>query len=348
MKNLQFTAGEIAQMINGKVLGDAGRIVRRVSAMRYAQSDDLSFVGNKRYRSQLETTAAGTVLVCPELEKENYPDKTLIVCENVDLAFARIAGEFAEEPPEWEKGVHPSAVVSPAARLGEKVSVGANAVIEAGAVIGDGAVIGAGCYIGHDAEIGSGTLLYPNVTVMYRCVVGKICIIHPGVVIGADGFGFVPGPKGLVKVPQTGIVRIGDDVEIGANTTIDRARFGETRIGNNVKIDDQVMVAHNVVVGDSSILVAQSGIAGSSELGRGVIIAAKAGINGHIQIGDGCQVAGTSAVLKTLAPGSVVIGTPAESQREFMARVTLPSKVEKLSAKLKALEAELAELKAGK
>lgn len=169
------------------------------------------------------------------------------------------------------------------------MTVGANAVIEPGVEIGDGAVIGAGCYLGHQVKIGAGTILYPNVTVMYRCTIGRKCILHPGVVIGADGFGFVPGPQGLVKVPQTGIVQIDDDVELGANTTVDRARFGRTWIKSNVKVDDQVMIAHNVVIGESSILVAQTGIAGSAELGRGVVLGAKAGINGHITIGDGVQ-----------------------------------------------------------
>ena len=205
-------------------------------------------------------------------------------------------------------------------------------------------VIGALCYIGNDVKIGPDCILYPNVTVMYRCTVGAKTILHPGVVIGADGFGFIPGPAGLVKVPQTGIVEIGNDVEIGANTTIDRARFGKTIIKDNVKIDDQVMVAHNVIVGESSILVAQAGIAGSAELGRGVILAGKAGINGHITIGDGCQIAGTSSVVKSLPPQTIAVGSPAESQREFLARVGLPKKVQKLDAKIKELEAKLAEL----
>ena len=217
-----------------------------------------------------------------------------------------------------------------------------------GAEIGDGTVIGAGCYIGHDVKIGAGSLLYPNVTIMYRCVIGRKAVIHPGVVIGGDGFGFIPTKQGLVKVPQTGIVQIDDDVEIGANTTIDRARFGKTWIKSNVKIDNQVMVAHNVVIGESSILVAQCGIAGSAELGRGVVLAAKSGVNGHITLGDGVQVAGTSGVVKSLPAGAIALGTPAESQREFMARHTLPSRFEKLSAKVEALRKEIAELKASK
>ncbi len=348
MNHITLTAAKIAEMVNGKLVGSPDRTISSVSGIRDAQSDQLSFIGNKKYQHQLESTKAGVVLVCPDLADAPAVDRSLIVCDNVDYAFAKVIAVFAEEPPKWPVGVHPSAVVSPEAKLGQGVSINANAVIEAGAEIGDGTVIGAGCYIGHDVKIGAGSLLYPNVTVMYRCVIGRKAVIHPGVVIGGDGFGFIPTKQGLVKVPQTGIVQIDDDVEIGANTTIDRARFGKTWIKSNVKIDNQVMVAHNVVIGESSILVAQCGIAGSAELGRGVILAAKSGVNGHITLGDGVQVAGTSGVVKSLPAGAIALGTPAESQREFMARHTLPSRFEKLSAKVEALRKEIAELKASK
>ena len=348
MNHVTLTAAKIAEMVNGKLIGSPDRTISSVSGIRDAQSDQLSFIGNKKYQHQLESTKAGVVLVCPDLADAPAVDRSLIVCDNVDYAFAKVIAVFAEEPPKWPVGVHPSAVVSPEAKLGQGVSINANAVIEAGAEIGDGTVIGAGCYIGHDVKIGAGSLLYPNVTVMYRCVIGRKAVIHPGVVIGGDGFGFIPTKQGLVKVPQTGIVQIDDDVEIGANTTIDRARFGKTWIKSNVKIDNQVMIAHNVVIGESSILVAQCGIAGSAELGRGVILAAKSGVNGHITLGDGVQVAGTSGVVKSLPAGAIALGTPAESQREFMARHTLPSRFEKLSAKVEALRKEIAELKASK
>lgn len=348
MNHVTLTAAKIAEMVNGKLIGSPDRTISSVSGIRDAQSDQLSFIGNKKYQHQLESTKAGVVLVCPDLADAPAVDRTLIVCDNVDYAFAKVIAVFAEEPPKWPVGVHPSAVVSPDAKLGQGVSINANAVIEAGAEIDDGTVIGAGCYIGHDVKIGAGSLLYPNVTVMYRCVIGRKAVIHPGVVIGGDGFGFIPTKQGLVKVPQTGIVQIDDDVEIGANTTIDRARFGKTWIKSNVKIDNQVMVAHNVVIGESSILVAQCGIAGSAELGRGVVLAAKSGVNGHITLGDGVQVAGTSGVVKSLPAGAIALGTPAESQREFMARHTLPSRFEKLSAKVEALRKEIAELKASK
>ena len=346
MKKLTLSARKIAEITGGEIKGDPERTINSVAAVVDATAEQLSFVGHKHYEKQLDTTKAGIILVCRDLANAPCENRTLIVCANVDQSFGQVLELFAEEPPKWPVGVHPSAVVSPDAKLGAGVSINACAVIEPGAVIGDGTVIGAGCYIGHDVKIGAKCILYPNVTVMYRCEIGNLAVIHPGVVIGGDGFGFVPTEKGLKKVPQTGIVVIGDDVEIGANTTIDRARFGCTRIKSNVKIDNQVMVAHNVEVGESSILVAQSGIAGSARLGRGVILAARAGVNGHITLGDGVQVAGTSGVLKSVPAGQIAMGTPAETQREYMKRYMLPSRFEKLAAKVDALKKELEELKA--
>ncbi len=340
-----ITAKALAELVKGELLGDETIEITGVSSLKEATAGQVSFLGNKKYQHQLPESKAGVVLVNKDLANEDRGGKTFIVCENVDYAFSQAIMVFAPPAIRYAPGVHPSAVVDPSAKLGQGVHVGANAVIEAGAVIGDGTVIGGGVYIGQDVRIGAKCLIYPNVTIMYRCEIGNLVIIQPGVVIGGDGFGFIPTAKGLVKVPQTGIVRIGDDVEIGANTTIDRARFGVTWIKSNVKIDNLVQVAHNVVVGESSILVSQSGIAGSAELGRGVVVAAKAGINGHITIGDGAQIAGTSGVAKSLPAGAIALGTPAESQREFMARYTLPGRFEKLAAKVKALQAEVDALK---
>ena len=345
MKELTFSATQIAEITGGRICGDAERTINGIAGIRDAKSDQLSFVGSKKFEEQLADADAGIILVCPDLANADASNRTLIVCDNVDMAFAKMASLYAEEAPAAVIGIHPSAVVDPTAKLGENVSIGAHAVIERDAVIGDNTVIGAGCYIGHEVKIGCNSILYPNVTIMYRCIVGHKAIIHSGVVIGADGFGFIPGPQGLVKVPQTGIVQIDDDVEIGANTTIDRARFGCTRIKSNVKIDDQVMVGHNVSVGESSILVAQSGIAGSSVLGRGVVVAGQAGVSGHLTIGDGVQIAGQSGVVKSQPAGAILLGVPAEGQRDFIARVMLPKKVSKLEAKIKDLEAKLAELK---
>ena len=342
-----YTAKDLAEMLKGTLKGDENRTVCGVSSLKEADENQVSFLGNKKYHHQLASSKAGIVLLSKDVENEELPsDKTYIVCDNVDLCFSKVIGLFAPPPPVYERTIHPTAAVDPTAVIGKNVHIGANAVIDRNAVIGDDSCICAGSYIGQEAKVGCGTLIYPNVSLLHRCIVGNKCIIHSGAVIGADGFGFMPGPQGIVKIPQTGIVQIDDDVEIGANTTVDRARFGKTWIKSKVKIDNLVVVAHNVVINESSMMIAQSGIAGSSELGRGVIIAAQAGINGHIKIGDGSKVAGTSGVAKSIEPNSIVIGTPAESQREFMARLMLPKKVERLQAKIDALTAEIEKLKA--
>ncbi len=207
-------------------------------------------------------------------------------------------------------------------------------------------MIGAGCYVGEKTAIGNKCTIYPNVTIMHRCKLGNNVILHPGVVIGGDGFGYQFTDKGIVKVPQTGIVQIDDNVEIGANSTVDRARFGRTWIKHDVKIDNMVMVAHNVIVGEYSVLIAQCGIAGSAELEQGVILAAQSGVNGHITLGAGTKLAATSAASKSCPPQSVLLGLPAEPQRDFLYRHALPKKFERLSNKVKDLEAKIAGLKA--
>ena len=251
---------------------------------------------------------------------------------------------FAPPPVRFPPGIDPKASVAKSAKIGKDVHIGPCAVIDEEAEIGDGSVICAGTYIGHYTKIGSKTLIYPNVSIRERCIVGSRVIIHSGTVIGSDGFGFEAGPMGIQKIPQVGIVQIDDDVEIGGNCTIDRARFGRTWLKRGVKLDNQVHLAHNVVVGEFSMLIGQSGVAGSTEIGRGAIIAAQAGINGHITIGDGARVAGTSGVLKDVAPGESVVGTPAEAPRDFLERITLPKKVHKLQQTIKELEAKISKL----
>lgn len=339
------TAKEIAELVKAlEVIGDENVVVSGVASLKDANENSVSFFGNKKYQDQLESTKAGVVLIAEDVKHLAKEGKTYIVCSNVDVAFSQVIMIFAPEAIPYERNIHPTAVVDTTAKLGNNVHVGANAVIDAGAEIGDNTCICAGVYIGRMAKVGCDTLIYPNATVLDRCIVGNKVIMHSGVVIGADGFGFYPTPKGLAKIPQTGIVRIDDDVEIGANTTIDRARFGVTWIKTNVKIDDQVMVGHNVVVGESSILVAQVGIAGSAHLGRGVVVGGKAGINGHVTVGDGVQLAGTSNIVKDTPAGVIMIGTPAESQRDFMGRLALPNKVDKLKAKIAELTERLEKL----
>ncbi len=342
----KITAQEIADIVKGTVIGDPSRTITGVNSIKEATVDQLSFVGNDHYGAQLAGSQAGIVLITKGLAEVNLPEKTLIVCENVDNAFSEIVRIYAPEPVVYTPGIQHGAVVAPSAQLGANVHIGPNAVIGEDVVIGDNTIIAAGCYVGDRTRIGRNCIIYPNVTIMHRCRLGNNIILHPGVVIGGDGFGYQITDKGIFKVPQTGIVQIDDNVEIGANTTVDRARFGRTWIKHDVKIDNMVMVAHNVIVGEYSILIAQCGIAGSAELEQGVILAAQSGVNGHITLGAGTRLAATSAASKSSPPQSTLLGLPAEPQREFLLRHALPKKFERLSKKVKELEEQLAAMKA--
>ena len=345
-KTQTFSIAHIAEKLKCKIIaGDPELEISGISSLKEAQKGYISFVGNKKYASQVKDSAASAVLVDREFNLSDAAGKTVVVCENPNMAFAAVINMFAPPSVEYPPGVHPAAVVADSCRLGVNVHIGACAVIAEDVEIGDNTVIGPGCVIGQEVSIGSDSLLYANITIRERCIVGSKVIIHPGTTIGSDGFGFEAGPTGIVKIPQVGIVRIDDDVEIGANCTIDRARFGETRLKSGVKLDNQVHVAHNVEVGEFSMLIGQCGVAGSAHIGRGVIVAAKAGINGHITLGDGARIAGTAGVVKDVPPGATVIGTPAEPQRDFMARMILPKTVNKLKAKISELEKQIKELK---
>lgn len=336
-----YKASEIAEMIQGAVKGSPDVEITGVNALKWASNVELSFLNNIKFRNVLDKSKAAVVLVPADWKFEPVENQTLILCEDPDKAFTKMCGFFAPEPIRYEPGVHPMAYVHPAAVIAEGAHVGPTAVVEEGAEIGKNAVISAGAYVGHFCVVGENTFIGPNASLLKYCRVGKRCIIHAGASIGADGFGFNVTFRGLVKVPQNGIVQIDDDVEVGANSTIDRARFGKTWIKKGVKIDNLVHIAHNVVVGESSALIGQSGVAGSAEIGRGVIISAQAGINGHITLGDGSFVAGTSAVQRSLAPGAKAFGTPAENEEDFFERHTLPRKVRKLTARIEKLEKSL-------
>ncbi len=337
----QISIIEIAKSIDGEIVGDDSIMITGVSSLKEAKVGYMSFLGNKKYASQIKDTAASAIFVGHDFNKFDAADKTIIICENPNMAFGAVISMFAPPPIEFPLGISESAVIASSAIIGENVHIGPCAIIEPDTVIGNNTVINAGCYIGHETTIGENTFLYPNITIRERCKIGNRVIIHPGTTIGSDGFGYEAGPTGIIKIPQVGIVQIDDDVEIGANCTIDRARFGRTWLKMGVKLDNQVHVAHNVVVGEFSMLIGQCGIAGSAKIGKGVIVAAKAGINGHITLGDGCRIGGTSGVVKDVAPGATVIGTPAEPQREFMTRYILPKTVTKLKAQLKEIEERL-------
>ncbi len=345
MKTL--TVKEIARMIRADVVGDESIEISGVAALSDAVKFEVTFLGNNKYKDQVQQTKASAVILPSDYQGEVPADKAWLLCNRPSLAFSKVIDHFAPETIKYEPGIHPSATVADSAKIDPSCFIGPGAVIEPGVVIGKSTVICAGAYVGHNAKIGSKCKLYPNAVIRERCELGNKVVIHCNTVIGDDGFGYAPSGLGITKIPQVGIVKIEDDVEIGALCTVDRARFGKTWIKQGVKMDDHVHVAHNVKVGEYSMLIGQSGVAGSAEIGRGVIIAAQAGINGHITIGDGARIAGTSGVARSVEPGATVIGTPAVTKKEFGKKMVLHKTVDKLKNRIINLETTINELKAG-
>jgi len=342
----QFTTAEIAEKLGGRLEGDAEALITGLAGIREARKGDLTFVANPHYATAAADTRASAVIVAEDWSR--VCPAALIRVKNPDKAFAEAALLFAPPPIAFTPGVHPTAVVAQNARLGKDVFVGPYCVIEPDAVIGDRCIIYAGCYIGHETIIGDDCKLYPQVTIRERARIGKRAIIHNGTVIGSDGFGYAQEGVIRKKIPQIGIVSIGDDVEIGANVTIDRARFGQTSIGNGVKIDNLVQIAHNVSIGDNSVIVAQAGIAGSTSIGERTILAAQTGVVGHLEIGSDVIVLAQSGVTKDLPSKAVVFGSPAVPHEKAalirahtMRLPELKSKIIMLDERLSRLEQQL-------
>ena len=341
-------ASELAGILGGVLEGEDVEL-QACGGLEEARPGDLSFCKDPKHAKLVETTKASAVLLPPGWDR-GAPCAVIRV-DDPDRACMAAAKLFAPPEPVRAPGIHASAVVDPSARLGKGVHVGPFTVIERGAEIGDGAVIEAQVFVGEGCRIGAGTHVYPQVTLREGTVVGRDCIIHCGVRIGGDGYGFSNGrrPDGSIfieKIPQLGIVEIGDGVEIGSNTTIDRARIGRTYVGPMTKIDNLVQIGHNVKIKGYSGLIAQSGVAGSTEIGYGCLIWAQAGISGHIKIADGVQVGPQAGVPQSL-DGSIkyVIGAPAMSMKDMAAITLSPKMIQKTRADLKALKAEVEALK---
>lgn len=337
-------ASELATQIGGVLEGEDVELVA-CGGLEEARKGDLSFCKDPKHVKLVASTKASAVLLPKDWQGE--APCSVIRVDDPNLACMAAAKIFAPPEPVRAPGVHPTAVVDPSVKLGEGVHIGAFTVIEKGSEIGAGAVIEAQIFIGEGCKVGARTHIYPQVTLREGTVVGAECIIHCGVRLGGDGYGFNNGRREdgsvyIEKIPQLGIVEIGDGVEIGSNTTIDRARIGRTYIGPMTKIDNLVQIGHNVKVKGYSGLIAQSGIAGSTEIGYGCLIWAQAGISGHIKIADGVQVGPQAGVPQSL-DGSVkyVIGAPAESMKDFGGRVLLPKMLAKLKAEVKELKAKI-------
>ena len=310
---MKVTLEAVAKAIDGTVVGDGSVEITGVAGIREAREGDLTFLANPRYESYLDVTQASAIIV-----SENHWNigKPLIQNANPYLAFLKAIRLFAGEPERPCAGVHPTAVVAEEIYIAQDASIGPHVVIERGASIGARAIVHAGCYVGARARLGDEALLYPNVTVREECVLGDRVIVHSGTVVGSDGFGFVRDGDVYRKLPQVGNVVVEDDVEIGANVTIDRATTGTTRIGAGSKIDNLVQIAHNVQVGENCIIVAQVGISGSTVLGDHVVLAGQVGIVGHIEIGAGAVVGAQSGVSKSVKAGERMFGYPAMPLRQ--------------------------------
>ena len=331
------TVSELAALVGGEVFSGSGdAVIEGPAALESAGSGEISFFAHPRYAADLRTTRAAAVLV-----PRDFSGETPAVCIRVDdpsAAFTRITREFVREPEPPPAGVHPSAVVHPGAQIAPDASIGEQAVVMPGAVIGPRSVVMAGGYVGAGARIGAACLLHPHAVVGHGCLLGDRVVLHSGAVVGSDGFGYDTQDGRHTKIAQSGIVVVEDDVEIGANTTIDRARFGRTVIGEGTKIDNLVMIAHNVVIGKHCIVCAQVGIAGSARIGNHVILAGQAGLVGHIRIGDGAIVGAQTGVSNDIEPGARVVGSPPRPIGDWKRSIVRVDRLAELYDRVKKLE----------
>jgi len=344
-----YRVSEIAANIGGQLEGSDDPSISGVAGIREAQPGQISFLAHPRYASYVATTRADALIVGFDHVADPAKGPVLIRVADPYVGFLQTLRLYGAERPKPVPGTHPSAVIHPTARLGEGVSIGAHVVIEAGAQLGSRVILMPGVFIGSDSEIGDDSCLYPNVVVREASRLGQRVIVHAGAVIGADGFGYVKAGGVHLKVPQLGTVQIEDDVEIGANSTIDRATTGVTKIAAGVKIDNLVQIGHNVTIGANSIVCAQVGVSGSTQVGDDVTLAGQAGVGGHLRIGDRALIGGQAGVTKSVSDDARVSGYPA-SDHEQALRVQAHTRrlpelvrdIRDLTERLNRLEAELA------
>lgn len=343
---MQFTAAQIAMLVNGKVEGDMNASVSDFGKIEEAKAGQLAFLANPKYEDYLYTTGASIVIINSTLELKQPISSTLIRVEDPYTAFAGLLAKYQEIKTQQLNGVQEPNFIAPSAKMGQNVFVGALSYIGENVVIGNNVKIFPQVYLGNNVVIGDNTILYPGVKIYNDCNVGSNVIIHAGTVIGSDGFGFAPQPDGsFKKVPQIGNVVIEDFVEIGANTTIDRATMGSTFIRKGAKIDNLVQIAHNVEVGNNSVIAAQAGVSGSTKLGKNVMIGGQAGIVGHIVLADGVKINAQSGVSKAIkTPGAAVTGSPAYDYTSALRSQAVSRNLPDLEKRLKQLEQLVAKL----
>lgn len=337
-----LSLAEIAARLGGDVLGDAETRIARVATLASAGAGDIAFLTNRKYRAQLQTTRAAAVILAPTAADAFAGPR--IIAANPYAYYARVA-TLLNPPPAGQAGVHATAVV--ASPVPASATVGPHVCIGAGVTLGEGVVIQAGCVVGDGVSIGAGSILYPNVTIYHGCRVGERAILHSGAVIGGDGFGFAPDGKLWIKIPQTGGVVIGDDVEIGANTTVDRGALDDTVIGDGCKIDNLVQIAHNCNIGPHTVLAGCTGIAGSVTLGEHCIVGGAGMISGHVTLAPGTTISGGSLVMKSISqPGLYTSVFPLDSHDEWVRNAAHIRRLSHLAERVSELEKKLKEMNA--
>lgn len=343
---MTFSAAQIAQLIQGKIEGKADATVDGFGKIEAAGPQQMAFLANLKYEEYLYTTQAAIVIINESLILKQPVIATLIRVADAYTAFATLLDMYQQMQTQQLSGIQQPSYIDASATVGEQVFVGAFAYIGKAATIGKGAKIFPQVFIGDGVTIGEGSILHPGVKVYHQCTIGKGVIIHAGTVIGSDGFGFAPQADGsLKKVPHTGNVVIEDEVEVGANTTIDRATMGSTVIKKGAKIDNLVQIAHNVEVGNNTAIAAQTAISGSTHLGNNIIIGGQVGIVGHLQIADGTRINGQSGVIKSIKqPGTAITGSPAYEYTAALRSQATARHLPEMEKRLKALEKQLSEL----
>jgi UDP-3-O-[3-hydroxymyristoyl] glucosamine N-acyltransferase len=344
---LEIRLGEIAAFLGVPLEGGAqagDKVVRGIAPLESASPEDLSFLENPRYASRLADSKAGCILLAPE-HRSLAGDKACLFSKKPRLDFVRVIRHWFYTPELPAEGIHPSAIIAPDAVLSPGCRIAAYVVVEAGAVIGPRSALFPFCYVGRGSRLGADCVLHPSAVVLHGCRLGDRVVLQPGAVVGSDGFGFEPNPpSGYEKFPQIGWVEVGDDVEIQANACVDRGSIGPTRIGKGAKLDNLVQVAHNVVVGEHTVMAAQSGISGSTRIGSWVTIAGQAGAAGHLTIGDQAILTAQAGAGKDIPAGAMMTGTPAQPTLEHHRGLAELNRIGELRKTVKELGKRLAEL----
>jgi len=331
-----ITIENISRAVDGDLDGDSSLLISGVEEISAAQAGQLTFIGEKKYLNLWDRSGASAALVSDGFELEPGPGRTLVRVADADLALAQVLHLFAPDPPKSGSGVHPTAVVDATAEIAEGVTIGAGCYVGPRVVIGEGTLLYPNVTILDDSFIGNGTTIWSGTVVRERCRIGHDCILHPNVTIGADGFGYRPSADGqsLVKIPQIGTVTIGDGVEIGAGSCVDRGKFSTTYIGDGTKIDNLVQIAHNCRLGRCCVMAGQSGLAGSVTLGDGVMMGGGSRVKDHVTIGSGTKLGGNATVISDVGAGKTLLGTPADdfgkTMRQWAALKQLPDLIKRM------------------